>query len=440
MNPLIARAKNDVDQAELYWSRKRELTVRYENYRLQTITENDLSSVALRVIAEGRLGTTFGVTPDQDGLLESARAAASYGDPAPFSFAPAAEYPSVNAYDAATAELSSDDLVALCERIKTRIAAARPDIALIIHAEAKTSQLTVQTTEGADGESTSTTLRVGFAAPIKGAGIGISKSAGSISPFDVEDELIDEFLEWYAWTEATSTPATGRLPVILAPEAGFLLLLPLIAGLDGTALDRKTSPLVGKIGERILSEKLTVVDDAVRSGHVNARAFDDEGVPCRRRVLIDAGVLNGVLLDRRTGAALGEASTGNGRKKAMFGEGTEMAPNPWPVNPTVEPGDVPIRDLIADLDEGLLLINGMGFHSGNFPQGHFSVQAVGFHIRDGKVVGRLDKTMVAGNVYEDLLHVRAVSREQRGTHALSLLASGMSSPYILIDGLQVAGG
>jgi len=437
MTSIIERAKHTADQAELYWNRTERIDVRYANYSMQAITQDDLSSVALRVIADGRLGTTYGVTPDQEGLLDDAGSAAAHGDPATFSFAPAASYPSVDVFDPDAAALTSDDIVGLCEQVKAKIHKERPDIALTIQARREVVERVIQTTEGADAAAKSTAVRIGFGAPIKGAGISVNKSAAAVSPLQLDEELVAEFIEWYGWTEHSSTPSTGRLPVILAPEAAFLFYIPLCAGLSGDAIHRGTSPLRERMGERILSDKLTIVDNPLLDGDIDARAFDDEGTPCQRRTLVERGVLKGFLVDLRNGAALGQPSTGNGRKKALFGEGTEIDPNPWPISLEAEPGGATYRDLIAGLDEGLLLTSGMGFHSCNYPQGQFSVQAVGFHIRGGKVVGRLDKTMVAGDIYKDLLNVRALSSECKGHYGM-MMAIGRA-PYILIDGLQVAG-
>lgn len=437
MHELIEKARRSVDGAELYWKRDHTISVRYENYRLQGMTEDELSSVALRVIAGARLGATYGVNPEEPGLIEQAKQAARFGDEAGFSFAGKADYESVENYDKRSEALTSADLVALCERVKEMIAEERPEIPLFIVAGATKRDLVVETTAGAAGRDTSTRVTLGFGAPIKGAGIGVYKSDASVSPLDLDPALIDEFLEWYGWTENKSTPKTGRLPIILAPEAAYLFLLPLAAGLSGEAVEKGTSPLIDKIGERIVSERLTVIDDPLRDGDPGSRPFDDEGVPCRRRPLLDAGVLTDYLTDLRTGAALGRPSTGNGLKRELFGGGTETRPNPWPVNITVEPGDTPYREMISSLDEGLLVTGGMGFHSGNYPQGEFAVQAIGFHIKNGKVVGRLDRTMISGNIYKDFKDVAAVSRERRLGPGGML--PGGPVPYILVDSLRVAG-
>ena len=95
------------------------------------------------------------------------------------------------------------------------------------------------------------------------------------------------------------------------------------------------------------------------------------------------------------------------------------------------------RHRVKELQEGLLVTDGMGFHSGDSPQGQFADQAVGYHVVDGKVIGRLDKAMVTGSIYEDLHRVRAVSRERQRVVA-GLLAAG-AAPYVLVDSLQVSG-
>jgi PmbA protein len=435
MHKLTEHAKNAVDQAEMYWRRRHAISVAYENNRLQQITENDLSSVALRVIDGGKMGSTFGVSPDQDGLIEQAKTAAAHGDPAAFAFAPAALYVDVVTSDPNTAALTSEDLVTLCESVKDAITTLRDDLPLFINAEAERSELVIETTEGADAHSVATRVSVDFGAPIRGAGMPVFKAIESVSPLSCPDERVSEFVEWYGWTEKTSTPTTGRLPVIFAPEASFLYLLPLWAGIEGNAIEKRTSPLVDRVGQSIFSEKLTVFDDPLAPGMPGSRPFDDEGVPCQRRAIVEKGILRGYLLDRRTAASLGRASTGSAVKRELHGGGTETMPSPWPIRLSVRPGEMSYRNLIAEIEEGLLVYFGMGFHSGNYPRGQFAVQAIGYHIRDGAVLGRLDRTMVSANIYEDFKRIRAVSTEQgRAAGFLNVTA-----PYVLVDSLQVSG-
>lgn len=437
MRDAIELARGAVEQAELYWKRERTLSVSYGNRQLQDIVDDDLSSVALRVIDGGRMGTTFGMRPDDASLLAQAKRAASYGDAAGFSFAAGAETTPVDNRDPDVARLSAEDLIELCDSVRDGVLRLRPDIALAIEAVATTTRRAVRTTQGVDAVSESTGLALWFGAPIRGAGLGVWKGVSASSRYEAPRDLIAEFDEWYGWTETASTPPTGRLPVILAPQASFLYLLPLWAGLAGGAIEKKTSPLVGRLGESILSPNLTLWDDALRAGDPASRPFDDEGVPCRRRALVEDGVLRGFLLDLRSAAALGLASTGNGVKRELFAAGAEVQANPWAIAWGVDPGDSSLTEMVSGIDEGLLVTGGLGFHSGNYPQGGFSVQASGFHIRSGRVVGRLDRTMLSGNIYSDFLHVASLSRETRNVHAMIL--GSVRAPYVLVESLQVAG-
>lgn len=435
MHELIERAKGAVEGAELYWQRAHTISVDYENGRLQQITENDLSSVALRVIEHGKMGSTFAVSPDQDGLIEQAKRAAAHGDPATFSFAPAAKYADVGGFAEETDALTSEDLVSLCEGTLDALRAQRDDLTLSVGAEAETRTLVIETTEGAEARHRATDAMISLGAPIKGAGMGVYKWRGSVGPQTQPDDLIDEFLTWYRWTETTSTPPTGRLPILFAPEAAFLYLLPLWAGIEGNAVERGTSPLCDRLGEQILSEQLTILDAPTELGAYGARPFDDEGIPCRTRPIIERGVLNEYLLDLQSASALGREPTGNAVKRELFSGGTETKPSPWPIRLSVEAGSRSYREILAGIGEGILVYFGLGFHSGNYPQGQFAVQAVGFHIQGGEIAGRLENTMISGDIYKDLKHVREVSAE-RGP-ALGFLQA--QTPFVLVDGLQVAG-
>jgi PmbA protein len=437
MKDTIERARTAVDQAELHCKRERTLSASYGNRELQEIVDDNLSSVAFRVIDDGRMGATSGVRPDDPALIDRAKRAAAYGDTAAFSFAASSPLPRVDNYDPAVASLKAEELIELCDAVRDGVLRLQPDVALAIGATATTIRRAVRTTQGANASSESTGFELWFGAPIRGAGVGVWKGVASSSLSETPQSLIEEFSEWYGWTETASTPRTGRLPVILAPEASFLYLLPLWAGLAGGAIEKKTSPLVGRIGDSILSPKLTLWDDALRAGDPSARSFDDEGTPCQRRAIVESGVLRGLFLDRRTGAALGLSSTGNGLKRELFAAGAEVQANPWAIAWGVDPGESSLAAMLSSLDEGVLVTGGLGFHSGNYPQGAFSVQAIGFHVRSGRVVGRLDRTMLSGNIYTDFLQVEALSREVVDTHAM--LVGGVHAPYVLVDSLQVAG-
>jgi len=437
MNDLIQYARQHVDEAEMYWHRTQDTTVRYENQRLQEIRQNRLSAVAVRVIAHGRFGQSFGETPGHTAIVDEAKAASQFGDAAGHRFAEPSAYPTLPETDRSPVEAKSDDLVALCEDVKHEIRSHRPDLTLVIHARASKEHLVIETTEGAQAESETAGLHLAFGAPIQGAGTSVYKSLSATHAFQAPDDLIEEFLTWYGWTERASTPDTGRLPVIFAPEAAFLYVLPLCFGLNGDAVAKETSPVFNRIDEPILSDKLTIFDAPHLPGSPFSRVFDDEAVPCRHRPLVEEGILRGFLLDLQSASRLRRPPTGNGFKRKLFGSGPEVTASPWPCHMQVQAGTEPVEQMIARQSEALLVTGGLGFHSGNYGQGQFAVQAMGFHIRDGHVVGRLEGTMISGNIYADLLDIEALSRETRDVSMG--MGPAAEAPYVLVESLAVAG-
>jgi len=437
MNDLIQYARQRVDEAEMYWRRTQDTTVLYQNRRLQQISQNRLSAVAVRVIDHGRIGQSFGESPARTAVVDEARTASGFGDPASHGFAGAQTYEAIPETDHAIPTMASEDLVALCEDVKREAVSCRPDLALTIHARAATEYLVIETTEGAQAESQTAGLHLSFGAPIQGAGTFVHKSKAAAQAFQAPIDLIHEFLTWYEWTQNASTPQTGRLPVIFAPEAAFLYVVPLCFGLNGAAVAKETSPIFNRIDEPVLSEKLTFFDAPHLPGSPFSRAFDDEAVPCLHRPLVEEGILRDFLLDLQSASRLRRRPTGNGFKRKLFGSGTEVVASPWPCHIQVRPGTEPIERMIAGLDEALLVTGGLGFHSGNYSQGQFAVQAIGFHIRGGQVRGRLESTMISGNIYADLLEVEALSRETRDVPMP--MGPAVEAPYMLVESLAVAG-
>ncbi len=420
------------DDSEIYYKENSNTSVNYGNGDLRTIASNRISGIMMRVKKDAKLGTASATTLDEpEGLLREAQESAKYGDQISFSFTQAREFAKIENHSPETAAYPTAKMIDMCEQAKEIVLSKLPDISLNVSVSRDDERLIIATSSGTTAEHNETNLSFGIFAPIKGAGSSIYFSKSEIAPFDCPNDVIDKFIRFYKWTENKVTPKTGRMPVIWTPQAVYMFTLSLSSGISGEELFKKTSPLMDKFEKKIFSEKLTLLDDphAPRPG---ARAFDDEGVPTEKRALIEKGVLKSFLLDLRTASKLGARSTGNGFKRALFGGGTNMLPTPWPASLSFELGDSSLDEMIASLDQGVILSGGLGFHSSNYDQGQIAVQAVGFMVEKGQVTGRLDNTMVSGNIYEDFKEIRAISKECDEGYA------GFY-PYILVDSMQVVG-
>jgi PmbA protein len=218
---------------------------------------------------------------------------------------------------------------------------------------------------------------------------------------------------------------TCEVPVIFDPRTAPALLRQLAGCLVGSAVYRGTTYLAGRLGEPIASDLVTVIDDGRRRGGLASRPFDGEGLPTRRNVLIEKGVLTSWLLDSYCARKLGLASTGSAQR------GTSGGPGPGPSNLWLEPGRMDAQDLIASTPRGLLVTEllGMGF---NPVTGDYSRGAGGFWIEGGERVHPVEEVTIAGNLADMLAGIDAVASDL-------LWLGSVAAPSLRIARMTVAG-
>ncbi len=197
---------------------------------------------------------------------------------------------------------------------------------------------------------------------------------------------------------------TTEVPVIFEPRTARSLLGHLATCVSGNAVYRGTSFLAERLGERVASERLTVVDDGRLPGALGSRPFDGEGLPTRRTVVLEAGRLASWLLDSYAARKLGLATTGNAVRSAGG------APAPGPTNLWIEPGEHTPEAIVAETERGLLVTEliGMGFDP---VTGSYSRGAAGLWIENGRVAFPVEEITIAGHLGEMLESVDRVGND-----------------------------
>ena len=217
---------------------------------------------------------------------------------------------------------------------------------------------------------------------------------------------------------------TAEVPVVFDPDMAASLVRHIAGAASGPALYRRASFLVGKLGERIASPSVTIVDDGTMSGALGSRPFDGEGLPVRRTVVVDQGVLRSYLLDTYSGRKLGLPSTHHG---ARDGSGVSVSTT----NLYLAAGDRDPGDLIRSVKNGLYVTELIGFGV-NGVTGDYSRGAVGMWIENGELAYPVEEITVAGNLLDMLHAVEGVGNDL-------VFRDRTAAPTLLIGRMTVAG-
>lgn len=426
---LLHKLISQADQVEVTEFHSELTKIGFESNRLKLSTVEETSGLAVRVIKNGRLGfassTDMGAT---ERLMANVLESASYGDPIRMNFPAPQPAPQVTTWDQTVVDLPISRLVEIGQEIIALLTGIDPDVLVDVELERGVRQLEIRNQTGTHISFRQSPLSIQFSLNrIKGDDVLIMfDMLGTTVWTDDYLSPVREMGEMLRLATVGQTIKSGRMPVLFAPTGALVLALPLMMGVNGKNVYTGVSPLKGKVGQKLFDDKITLVDDGTLDGCFNSAPYDDEGVPHRRTVLIQDGVLQGFLYDLKTAAQSGVESTGNGSR------GLLSQPAPSPTNLLLAAGHTPLKDMIAGIDQGLLVHNVLGLGQGNIVSGAFSNPvALAFKIERGEIVGRVKDVSIAGNVYELLQNVAAVSRETRWVH------SSFNLPAILIDGMNV---
>ena len=217
---------------------------------------------------------------------------------------------------------------------------------------------------------------------------------------------------------------SGKYKIVMKNETFANLVGAYTSVIRADSAQKGLSLLAGKLGEKIASDKLTLIDAPVYPE--KEQPFDSEGVAAYNKSVIENGVFMTFLHNLKTAAKDGVKSTGN----ASGGYRSPIKVSPK--NLYVKPGNISRGELIKQAGEGLYITDLSGLHSGtNSVSGDFSLLAEGFIIENGAITRPVEQITVAGNFFDLIKNISGVADDLRW--------SGVGSPAVLIDELEVAG-
>ncbi len=219
--------------------------------------------------------------------------------------------------------------------------------------------------------------------------------------------------------------ATQRVPVVFDSETAGSLMGNLCSAVSGYSIYKGASFLAGQLDKPLAPEYVTVYDDGRVVGGLGSRPFDGEGLPTRKTIVVERGVLKSYLLDTYSGRKLGLPSTGNASRSV--GEN----PSVGPTNFYLAPGTKTSQDIIKTVKQGLYVTDLIGFGI-NMVTGDYSRGASGFWIEGGELAYPVEEITIAGNLKEMFAGIEMIGSDL-------VFRGRIASPTVKIAEMMVAG-
>ena len=412
MENILAQAEKVAEEAEVFRVSVEETPVQFEANRLKHIQSKQSTSVALRIVRQGKLGySSTTELDDSQSLVNNAVETAQFGITARFGLPSPASYPQVGVFDPDMESVSIEEMIKLGEELIATVRTHTPDI--VCEAGVTKAVISVRIINSRGGEASY--RKSIFSLGIEGSLIRgtdmlfVGESQSSCRPVTEAKAVAGVVLRQLELAKNRASIPSQQLPVIFTPDGvASALISPLMAAFNGKIVLQGASPIGSKLGQPVFDKKLWLWDDPTIAYRPESRPCDDEGIPSQRTPLIEQGTVANFLYDLQTAALAHTQSTGNGSRN----RGGLLAPSPSAF--IIAPGSTTFDQMVNDIKEGLVIEQLMGAEQGNILGGDFSGNVLlGYKVESGKIVGRVKDTMVSGNVYQLLNQIVAIGSEPK---------------------------
>jgi PmbA protein len=428
---------NGADDAEAFASTSNESEVFIENNDIKQSKSQQLGSMGIRVLVDGSLGFYSTNILTRGSVRTAAVMAVKIARASPkdrFNSLPGKRKVHLlrGVYDRSAESFGSSDAAAAAAEMLD--AAKSYDRRVTVDSGNFTAARGTQFLANSNGIELSEKLST-FSWTIMGMAI----QNGEVSSFDFQSgaahfakkiavqKTATEFAEAVTGSLGPRKIDSFKGEMLLTPSAADELVEEVVShSINSDAVQRRSSRFAGKLGRTVSTDLLTVEDDATNTEALGAASFDREGVPHRRNVVIEKGVLKKFLYNTYTARKEGVSTTGNS------GGSTSSPPSVSTTNFIVRPGRSSFDSLVSEMKRGIIISR----FSGNVSpvNGDFSgVVKGGRLVENGNVVYPVKDVMVAGNVFEALRNLNGVSKERKVIFDSIL-------PYMRFDNISFTAG
>jgi PmbA protein len=425
---ILDLAKKKAEAAEVILAEGQENPVEFRSGKLLSVEHKEIKGAGLRVIRNGRIG--FSSTTDFDKLQElvdHAVAGAAFGQQASFELPAGCQPSRTRTVDPKLEKFTAVQAVAEGHKALAQMAKKAPALKCDASLNKKSYHLTLANSRGFHGEYDKTSF-IYYLTGVTVLGgsllqLGQSRNSGRLVPATAE--MTTKIAGMYRQSKRTAKLFSGKMPVLFTPETMRLIWMSISLGVNGKAEQKRTTPLLGRLGEQILDPRITVTDDPLLPLGLASSPFDDEGLCGAKLDLYRNGVFQNFVYDLQTAGILNKKSTGHGSRSFS------TQPQPQVSNLVIAGGKTKLAQIIKNMDRGLIVHDLLGAGQSNILAGDFSVNVgLGFMVEKGKITGRVKDVMVAGNVYDMLknkvLEISSETEEMGAYHTPAMLFDGMN--------------
>ena len=410
----IAGRAEQGEQIEAYVARAKDTAVRVYEGEVEHFTSAQSEGVGIRVVRDGRIGFAYAGTLERDAVKEvlaEARDNVTFGTPDEWAGLASPDGVAVVEQDLWREELlalPTVDKITMAKELERLTLAAdsrvRVDEADYADVQAEGAVAT-STGIATAGRETAAYLSVSTLADDgdvthTGFGFTVGRAPGDFDPEKAAREAAERATRLLGATK----PTTARVTVVLDPFVSAQLIGIIGSTLNGEAVLKGRSIFAGRIGEDVAAPNLTLIDDPTNPLAYTASEIDGEGLATRRNVLIEGGLLQQFVQSSYSARRSGTASTGNATRG-----GFKSTPGCGCLALSLVPGTRTQAELVADVDEGVLIQMVQGLHSGVNPvSGDFSTGASGLMIRQGQLAEPVREFTIASTLQKMLKDVDEV--------------------------------
>jgi PmbA protein len=429
--------KLGADQSEAFIIKSKELSIDVRDNSVETLKLAEDRGLGVRVFKGNRIGFAFTSDLQKEAVDKTIRQALANSDktsPDEFNTMPGqiASYAELNLYDPEIQKVSTEEKIEIAKKIEK-----------IARGMDKRVTITERSSFFDAEYEVSLANSLGVSAGYKGAYCGCYAEVVaeensdcqtgfaikmSLKFSDLEPEKIGrEAAEKAVRKLGAKTIGTQKAVIVFDPYIATGFLSVIAPALTAEAVQKGKSLFAGKAGQKVASEKLTIIDHGAMPDGIASSPFDGEGVPTGRTVLIQDGQLQGFLHNTYTAAKEKVKSTGNGVRHSF-----KSTPEVGTTNFYIEPGKHDPDELIQDIKDGFYVTDVMGMHTANPISGDFSVGAAGIWIKNGKLTFPVRGVAIAGNILTLLGDVNGVGSDMT-------FFGGRGAPTIRISGMTISG-